>query len=29
VAHGLTLVTRNLKDFTGVSGLRLVDWFEC
>ena len=28
VAHGLTLVTRNLKDFTGVSGLRLVDWFE-
>ena len=27
VAHGLTLVTRNLKDFEGVPGLRVVDWF--
>ena len=27
VAHGLTLVTRNLKDFEGVPDLRIVDWF--
>ena len=27
IAHGATLVTRNIKDFTGLAGLRLVDWF--
>jgi len=28
IAQGLTLVTRNTRDFTGLAGLRLVDWFE-
>jgi tRNA(fMet)-specific endonuclease VapC len=28
IAHGATLVTRNTKDFAGLQGLRLVDWFE-
>jgi tRNA(fMet)-specific endonuclease VapC len=28
VAHGLTLVTRNLKDFQGLPGLRVVNWFK-
>ena len=27
VTHGLTLVTRNVKDFQDVAGLRVVDWF--
>jgi len=27
MAHGLTLVTRNLKDFQQVQGLRVVNWF--
>jgi len=28
IAHGLTLVTRNTKDFKKISGLRLTNWFE-
>ena len=28
IAHGATLVTRNTKDFAGLQGLRLVDWFQ-
>jgi tRNA(fMet)-specific endonuclease VapC len=27
VTQGLTLVTRNLRDFTGFKGLRVEDWF--
>lgn len=27
IAHGMTLVTRNIRDFVGLPGLRLVDWF--
>lgn len=27
MAHGLTLVTRNIRDFAGLPGLRLVNWF--
>lgn len=27
IAHGVTLVTRNTRDFSGLGGLRLVDWF--
>lgn len=27
MAHGLTLVTRNSKDFQQIQGLRMVDWF--
>lgn len=27
IAHGATLVTRNTKDFAGLQGLRMVDWF--
>ncbi|WP_454739709.1 PIN domain-containing protein [Cupriavidus necator] len=27
VAHGLTLVTRNTKDFAELTGLRLANWF--
>lgn len=29
IAHGVTLVTRNTKDYlTGLQGLRIVDWFQ-
>lgn len=28
IAQGLTLVTRNRKDFEQLAGLRLVDWFS-
>jgi tRNA(fMet)-specific endonuclease VapC len=28
IAHGMTLVTRNLKDFSGIQGLRVVNWFD-
>lgn len=28
IAHGLTLVTRNIRDFEGRPGLQLADWFE-
>lgn len=28
MAHGLTLVTRNLKDFQHIQGLRVVNWFD-
>jgi hypothetical protein len=28
LAHGLTLVTRNLEDFEGISGLSLLNPFE-
>jgi len=28
MAQGLTLVTRNTKDFAALRGLRLVNWFE-
>lgn len=28
MAHGLTLVTRNLKDFAAIAGLRLMSWWE-
>jgi tRNA(fMet)-specific endonuclease VapC len=28
MAQGLTLVTRNTADFTGLPGLRLANWFE-
>ena len=27
MANGLTLVTRNRRDFEGLPGLRVVDWF--
>ncbi|MBP0633395.1 type II toxin-antitoxin system VapC family toxin [Cupriavidus sp. AcVe19-1a] len=27
IAHGLTLVTRNTKDFAELAGLRLTSWF--
>lgn len=27
ITHGITLVTRNTKDFTGIAGLRLENWF--
>ena len=28
IAHGLTLVTRNLRDFEGRPGLMLANWFQ-
>lgn len=28
IAHGATLVTRNTKDFAGLPGLRMADWFQ-
>lgn len=28
MTHGLTLVTRNTKDFANLSGLRLVNWWD-
>ena len=28
LCHGLTLVTRNTRDFGGLAGLRLANWFE-
>ncbi len=28
MAHGLTLVTRNRKDFAGIAGLRSANWWE-
>ena len=28
IAHGATLVTRNTRDFAGLQGLRMVDWFQ-
>ncbi len=28
MAHGLTLVTRNTKDFMAIAGLRLATWFK-
>ena len=28
IANGLTLVTRNTRDFEGQPGLRLTNWFE-
>jgi len=28
IAHGATLVTRNTRDFSGLTGLRMVDWFK-
>jgi tRNA(fMet)-specific endonuclease VapC len=28
MAHGTTLVTRNVRDFAGLTGLRLVNWFD-
>lgn len=28
IAHGLTLVTRNSKDFAALPGLRLDNWFS-
>jgi tRNA(fMet)-specific endonuclease VapC len=28
IAHGLTLVTRNAKDFTDLPGLNMANWFE-
>jgi tRNA(fMet)-specific endonuclease VapC len=28
IASGCTLVTRNVRDFAGLPGLRLVNWFE-
>jgi tRNA(fMet)-specific endonuclease VapC len=27
MTHGLTLVTRNTKDFAEITGLRLQNWF--
>jgi len=27
IARGLTLVTRNLKDFEGIAGFRVSKWF--
>lgn len=28
IAHGLTLVTRNTRDFEGRPGLRVANWFK-
>ncbi len=28
IAHGLQLVTRNFKDYQGLPGLRVVNWFK-
>lgn len=28
IARGITLVTRNTRDFADLPGLRLADWFE-
>ncbi len=28
IAHGVTLITRNSKDFSKIAGLRLNNWFE-
>lgn len=28
IAQGATLVTRNTRDFIGLAGLRMVDWFQ-
>lgn len=28
ITQGLTLVTRNTRDFQGLPGLRMVNWFE-
>jgi tRNA(fMet)-specific endonuclease VapC len=28
LTHGLTLVTRNLRDFDGITGLQIENWFE-
>jgi tRNA(fMet)-specific endonuclease VapC len=28
MAHGLTLVTRNQKDFAAIAGLRLASWWQ-
>lgn len=28
IAHGLTLVTRNTRDFEGRPGLQVANWFE-
>nr|WP_145552707.1 type II toxin-antitoxin system VapC family toxin [Variovorax boronicumulans] len=28
LAHGLTLVTRNARDFHGIDGLQLANWFD-
>jgi tRNA(fMet)-specific endonuclease VapC len=28
MAHGLTLVTRNTKDFVGIAGLRVANWWD-
>lgn len=28
LTHGLTLVTRNGRDFEGIAGLRVENWFE-
>ena len=28
IAQGATLVTRNTRDFAGLTGLRMVNWFE-
>jgi tRNA(fMet)-specific endonuclease VapC len=28
ISHGLTLVTRNCKDFSSIQGLRLENWFN-
>lgn len=28
MAHGLTLITRNTKDFASIRGLRLDNWFS-
>ena len=27
MAHGLTLITRNTRDFAAIKGLRLANWF--
>lgn len=28
ISHGLTLVTRNTKDFSGIPQLQLANWFD-
>ena len=28
IAQGLTLITRNIKDFNAIEGIRLNNWFE-